>query len=74
MDTTTDLSKKWAVKEQFRVVRTGNEIKAVPCHTEHHWHVTEGALMIVLKDGHVHQTCCRCPATRTIHRDHASAA
>jgi len=39
---------------------------------EHCFHATRGALLIVLKDGYEHQTCCRCPETRTIHAGHAN--
>lgn len=35
------------------------------------WHAYEGPSMVVLEDGHILQKCCKCPATRTIHKDHA---
>lgn len=41
-----------------------------PTHS-HCWHATRGPVMQVMKDGYMHQTCCRCPASRTVHRDHA---
>jgi hypothetical protein len=45
------------------------ELRAL--HTTHCYHNTSGPIMIALKDGHVHQTCCMCPATRAVHWDHA---
>ena len=41
------------------------------CSSAHCWHRKTGAIWTVVKDGHVLQECCRCPATRTIHLDHA---
>jgi hypothetical protein len=41
------------------------------CSSAHCWHRKNGAIWMVVKDGHVVQECCRCPATRTIHLDHA---
>jgi hypothetical protein len=41
------------------------------CSSAHCWHRKTGAIWMVVKDGHVLQECCRCPATRTIHLDHA---
>lgn len=38
---------------------------------KHCWHAYQGAYHMVLKDGHILQKCCRCPATRQVHRDHA---
>lgn len=38
---------------------------------EHCYHATTSPLMIVLKEGYIHQTCCKCPATRMVHRGHA---
>lgn len=40
----------------------------------HCWHATRNATMIVLKDGYVHQTGCKCPETRSVHQDHAFSA
>lgn len=45
-----------------------------PDNHEHCWHVTKGPLMIALPDGHVHQTCCRCPQTRHVHADHLNGS
>lgn len=36
----------------------------------HCWHVTLGPIYVALKDGYVHQTCCKCPATRVTHMAH----
>jgi hypothetical protein len=41
------------------------------CCDGHCWHAKHGAIWMVVKDGHVIQECCRCDATRSIHRDHA---
>lgn len=38
---------------------------------EHCWHKTESPPLRPSKDGHVWQTCCRCPKQRSVHRDHA---
>jgi hypothetical protein len=40
---------------------------------EHHWHEHAGAVWMAVPDGHIVQKCCRCWATRTVHRDHAGA-
>lgn len=37
----------------------------------HCWHAYQGPIWMVIPDGHVVQKCCQCPATRTIHQDHA---
>jgi len=37
----------------------------------HCWHAKEGAFMMVMRDGHIMQQCCKCGACRTVHRDHA---
>lgn len=39
----------------------------------HCWHTMRGPLWIVLKDGFIVQQCCRCEATRQVHRDHVAA-
>lgn len=39
----------------------------------HCWHVHSSPFYMVLKDGHVLQDCCRCGASRQVHRDHAIA-
>lgn len=36
----------------------------------HCWHLHTGALLLVVKDGHVVESCCKCNAMRQIHRDH----
>ena len=38
---------------------------------EHHYHNYRGPFWMVIPDGHVLQKCCKCPATRAIHGDHA---
>lgn len=43
----------------------------VPREHEHCWHLHRGPLMMVLRDGHVVQNCCKCQATRTVHGEHA---
>lgn len=37
---------------------------------EHCWHAFRGPLMMVVPDGHVVETCCKCHKMRTIHADH----
>ncbi len=36
----------------------------------HCWHLQRGPSWMVLPDGQISQTCCKCPATRTIHKEH----
>jgi hypothetical protein len=38
---------------------------------EHCWHPQEGPYMMVLRDGHILQKCCKCGAGRQVHRAHA---
>ena len=38
---------------------------------EHCWHAHRGPVMMVIKDGHTVQQCCKCQATRQVHLDHA---
>jgi hypothetical protein len=38
----------------------------------HCWHAHEGPYMMVLRDGHILQKCCKCQGTRTVHRAHAN--
>jgi hypothetical protein len=43
-----------------------------PCKEHIHcWHRHEGPIWMVIPNGHVVQKCCKCPAMRTMHRDHA---
>jgi len=37
----------------------------------HCWHLFRGALLMVVPDGHIVEKCCKCTATRSLHRDHA---
>lgn len=37
----------------------------------HCWHHHRGPFMMLLHDGEILQTCCKCHNTRTIHFDHA---
>lgn len=41
-----------------------------PDECDHCWHVTRRPMLIIIKDGFVHQTCCKCSATRSLHADH----
>lgn len=38
---------------------------------EHCWHIFTGPLLMVIRDGHVVQKCCKCPAMRQVHREHS---
>lgn len=38
---------------------------------ECHWHFYSGTLMMEVPAGHVVQQCCKCDATRVVHRAHA---
>lgn len=49
----------------------GSEEDGHCCGSDHCWHAKRGAIWMVVKDGHVIQECCRCPATRSVHADHA---
>lgn len=40
----------------------------MPC--DHCWHLFLGTLWMVVKPGHVVQSCCKCPKIRQVHRDH----
>lgn len=37
----------------------------------HCWHLHKGPLMMVIKEGHVVQSCCKCQNMRQVHRAHA---
>lgn len=37
---------------------------------KHCWHRHNGPILLVVHDGEIVQTCCRCHRIRTIHRDH----
>lgn len=37
----------------------------------HCWHPHTGPLMMVIKEGHVVQSCCKCQQLRQVHRAHA---
>lgn len=47
-----------------------NDIEDGPKH-DHCWHAYQGAIWMVIPDGHVVQKCCKCPETRLVHIDHA---
>jgi len=34
------------------------------------WHIFTGAIHMVLQDGQIVEQCCKCHATRVVHRDH----
>ncbi len=53
------------------LARKGQEASGHCCDDAHCWHVKRGAIWMVVKDGHVIQECCHCPATRSIHAEHA---
>lgn len=36
----------------------------------HCWHVHRGPLLLVVRDGHVPMSCCKCGAIQTMHADH----
>ena len=37
----------------------------------HCWHPHTGPLMMVIKEGHVVQSCCKCQDMRQVHRGHS---
>jgi hypothetical protein len=38
---------------------------------EHHWHAFSGVIHMVVPQGHIVQSCCKCSSIRTVHRGHA---
>ena len=40
----------------------------------HCWHLRERPIHMVIKDGHMIQTCCKCQAIQQVHRDHIKTA
>lgn len=38
--------------------------------TNHCWHARRAPIMMVIKDGHVVQQCCKCRAIRQVHIEH----
>lgn len=38
---------------------------------DHCWHAKSGPYMMVLRDGCILQQCCKCDATKQVHKDHA---
>jgi hypothetical protein len=62
-------TKKDVIEEMLRRVKAAEGGHC--CDSGHCWHAKHGAIWMVVKDGHVVQECCRCPATRSVHRDHA---
>ena len=62
-------TKKDVIEEMLRRVKAAEGGHC--CESGHCWHAKHGAIWMVVKDGHVILECCRCPATRSVHADHA---
>ena len=51
--------------------RRGPLERRMGCGQVHCFHIYRGPMHMVIPDGHVALRCCRCPAMKTQHADHA---
>jgi hypothetical protein len=60
------MSEKYDILRQMRA--EGFSPERLAC--DHCWHIHQGPLMMVIPDGHMVQSCCKCKSLRTIHCEH----